>query len=64
MNSKVRPSKYCCRTLFLLSSHSNLITDETATKAANTGHNLFEDNPTDAIKTITEYLSKDPKVKT
>ena len=35
-----------CRTLFLLSSHSNLITDETATELAKPGHNLFEDNPT------------------
>lgn len=65
-----------CRTLFLLSSDSNLITDETAEKAANTvpdgtwlrtpntGHNLFEDNPTDAIKSISEYLTKDPTAKT
>ncbi|MDA1297184.1 MAG: phospholipid scramblase-related protein [Chloroflexi bacterium] len=63
-----------CGTLFLLGGDSGLVTDETAQKAATTvpdgewlhipgaGHNVFEDNPADAISAITRFLSGDPQI--
>lgn len=60
-----------CRTLFLLATDSNLVSDEAAETAVswisdaewrrvpNTGHNLHEDNPRETLAAIREFLNGD-----
>jgi esterase len=67
--------KVNCRTLFLLGGASELVSDDTAQKSADTvpggewvrvanaGHNVFEDNPADSIASITGFLSGVPAQK-
>ena len=61
-----------CRTLFLLGGKSGLVTDDVATRAAATvpdgewvriddaGHNVFEDNPANSIRSLRKFLANDP----